>query len=88
MSKLRIEYSRKGCIGAFACVSIDAERWSIGEDSKADLLKGEKTEKDGKEIWVLELEVSEEEREKIIQGGEVCPVNVIQVFDESGKKLI
>ena len=89
MVKLRIEYVREECIGAFACVAVDPERWATANDSKADLVKGIETEKEGKKVWVLEVDVDDATKETIIQAADVCPVAVIAVFNvETGEKLV
>ena len=89
MVRLRIEYVREECIGAFACVAVDPDRWSTANDSKADLVKGIETEKDGKKVWVLEVEVDDTTKETIIQAADVCPVAVIAVYNvETGEKLV
>lgn len=89
MVKLRIEYVREECIGAFACVAVDPDRWATASDSKADLVKGYSIEKDGKKVWVLEVEADDATKETIIQAADVCPVAVIAVFNvETGEKLV
>jgi ferredoxin len=89
MVKLRIEYVRDECIGAFACVAVDPDRWLTADDSKADLVKATETEKDGKKVWILEVEADDATKETIIQAADVCPVAVIAVFDiETGEKLV
>ena len=89
MVKLRIEYVREECIGAFACVAVDPDRWATANDSKADLVKGYSIEKDGKKVWVLEVEADDATKETIIQAADVCPVAVIAVFNvETGEKLV
>ena len=89
MVKLRIEYVREECIGAFACVAVDPDRWATASDSKADLIKAHSTEKDGKKVWILEVEADDAMKETIIQAADVCPVAVIAVFNaETGEKLV
>jgi ferredoxin len=86
MVKIRIEFDRQNCIGSFACVALDPERWAYGSEGKADLKGG--IEKENNQ-WVLEKNVSEEELEKIMDGARGCPVNVIHVIKvESNEKLI
>ena len=60
MPKIRIEYQRNNCIGAFACVSLDPERWAMANDSKADLINGIPFENDGEPWFYLELTVEDE----------------------------
>ena len=82
MAKYRVEYEKQGCIGAFACVAVFSDFWEVGEDGKAILLKSE--EKNGKEY----LEIDEKDLAKMMEAAEACPVNVIHIYDEKGKKLI
>ncbi|MDO8538364.1 MAG: ferredoxin [archaeon] len=90
MVKLRIEYIREECIGAFACVAVDPDRWATASDSKADLVKAHSIEKDGKKVWILEVEAADDAtKETIIQAADVCPVAVIAVYNvETGEKLV
>ena len=77
---------RSKCIGAAACVAVQPERWILNtEDGKVDLIGGRKKD-DGTEEW--ELSFTDEELEKFLNAAQVCPVNVIHVFDEDGNKLI
>lgn len=85
MPKLRIEYDRNNCIGAFACTAADPKRWiANANEGKADLIDG----KSEGEKFFLELECSSEEKDTILTAAQGCPVNVIKVIDkESGKQL-
>ena len=86
MVKLRIEFDREGCIGAFACFSLDPARWKmVDAECKVDLVGGTKRA-DGK--WVLEVDVGDSEKNDIVTAALSCPPAVIAVFEvESGKKL-
>ena len=82
--KYKIEYDRPNCIEILSCAASYPERWTVGEDSKADLVDGIE-ESPGN--WVLEF--SEEELEKFKLSAESCPVNVIHIIDlETGEKII
>ena len=84
MAKYKIIYDKPGCIGAFACVALFPEYWQIGEDGKAILIKGKQ---EGNQ-YILEVDLNDEEFEKMKAAAEGCPVNVIHIFDEKGKKII
>ncbi len=83
--KYKIVYDRINCIGAGSCAITYPERWVMNNtDDKADLIKGTLV---SEHIW--EVEFNEEELEKFLESAQVCPVNVIHVYDiETGKKLI
>ena len=82
--KYKIVYERPKCIGVFACVAALPKRWEVGEDAKADLIDGKNAEED----VVLEVELTEEELKEDMEAAQICPVNVIHIFDENEKKLI
>ncbi len=82
MAKYRIVYERSGCIGAAQCVAVYGKRWSLAKDGKADL-KGSK-----KKNSAWELEINEKEFKKMKEAAAACPVNVIHIYDEKGKKII
>lgn len=73
MAKYRIEYDREGCIGAAACIAVAPNAWKMGEDGKAVQLVKEFDEKE------LQLH---------LDAARSCPVNVIHIVDEKGKRLI
>lgn len=73
MAKFKIVYDREGCIGAAACTSVAPKTWKMGSDGKAEQLIQEFDEK--------ELQAN-------LDAARACPVNVIHIFDETGKKLI
>ena len=85
--KYLVEYERDACIGAAACVAVQPDQWSIVDDGKADLKDSKQQEKEGKKIWIKEIDESELERYK--EGAESCPVTVIHIVDkETGKRII
>jgi len=84
VAKYKVVYERNGCIGAAACAALLEERWKLSDmDGKANLVSGVET-KPG----VFEYEFTEEQLGKILESAEACPVNVIHIYDEEGKKLI
>ena len=80
--KYKVIFERKACIGSFACVAANAERWSENDDGKADLT-GSTANGDNFEVTIEETEL-----EKMMEAAKLCPVNVIHVIDENGKRLI
>ena len=82
--KYKIVYERETCIGAVACEAVLPERWKISSsDGKADLLDGGENEP-----GVFEYEFDDDELEKIMESAQVCPVNVIHIYDSDDNKLI
>jgi len=69
----KIVYDRDGCIGAGACVTANPDNWVMAEDNKANFKKET---------------ITEEELEKNMDAAKVCPVNVIHIEDQDGKRLI
>ena len=82
MARYKVVFVRKDCIGAFACVAVHAERWIPADDGKVNLTAGEQ-EGDNFVVWIDEKELP-----KMKESAEVCPVNVIHIYDESGKQII
>ena len=85
--KVRIEYNRNQCIGAWACVSLGPNDFGMNYDeSKADLIEG-KEEKPG--LMVKEIEVDEERLQQIKFAAQSCPPMVIKVVNlETGEVLV
>lgn len=78
--KYMLRHDRESCIGCGACVAMGPENWSMGDDGKAKLIGAvEKNQ-------VFEKNIDDFDKNKMIAEG--CPVNVIHIFDKSGKKLI
>ena len=73
MAKYRIEFDKPGCIGAFACVAVAPESWEQGNDGKAIQKK---------------FECDYDKFQENLEAAKACPVNVIHIYDEKGKKLI
>ena len=79
MSK-KIVHDRNNCIGCGACAAVSPETWEMNADGKADLKKGKKAGAN------VELEVKEFGSNE--DAANSCPVNVIHLIDEKGKKII
>jgi len=83
MTKYKIIYNRKDCIGTFACVSISSKYWEMGEDGKANLIGSKLNE----ETNLFEIEVPESDFEEVLESAKVCPVDVIIIekIEDSGQ---
>ncbi len=85
--KYKITFDRKVCIGAASCVGVLPEEWSLNEDGKADLKNA--TSDDGNNNQILIVELDEKQLEAHKHAAEVCPVNVIHIFDaETNEQII
>lgn len=80
--KYKVIFERSNCIGAGTCAAVYQERWTLTGDGKADL-------KDGKQAGTnVELIIDESELPKMMESAQICPVNVIHIEDETGKRII
>jgi len=73
MAKYKIEHDRPGCIGCAACTHACSENWEMADDGKSKCKK---------------TSISKEELDCNMKAAKGCPVNVIHILDENGKKLI
>ena len=81
MKKLRIELDMKKCIDNRNCINIDPSHFE-SKNNKASLKKGvTKTN-----LQILDLEVSDQEAEKLIKAANSCPTNSIKVINLEDKK--
>ncbi|MDP4012859.1 MAG: ferredoxin [Candidatus Nanoarchaeia archaeon] len=84
--KYKIVYKRGDCIGAASCVGALPEYWSLNEDGKADIK--DFTTPDGNKTQELIIEAELEDLEKHRHAAEVCPVNIIHIYDlETGEQI-
>ncbi len=83
MRKLKIEYQKGKCIGAFNCTNI-APAFFKEQGTKADLV-GAATEKG---YQTLEVECNDETAAQIIEAAEKCPANVINVIDLAANEKV
>jgi len=77
MTRIRIEFDRETCIGAFVCVDQDPDHFEAA-NGKADLIGGEEIEPG---IWELEEDMDEAKVEEAVMAAKGCPVDVINVKD-------
>ncbi len=82
VAKYKVVFVKVECIGALACVAVHSQRWIPTNDGKVDLA-GAKNENGEIVLWIDEKELP-----KMKEAAEVCPVNVIHIFDEKGNKII
>ena len=83
MGKYVIKHDRPNCIGCAACEAVCSKFWEMNADGKSDV-KGAKANAEG---W-HELEIAEEDLQCNKEAAESCPVNVIHIDDEEGKRII
>ena len=83
MAKYKIRLNRTACIGAVSCEAMAPKHWKLADDGKIDLIGSKQIDED---TWELEIETEEDIR-KNIDAAKACPVNVIEIFDEKGKKI-
>ena len=87
MKKYKIVYVRGECIGAASCVGALPEAWSLNEDGKADLKDA--TTEDKNHTQTLIAELTDEQLEQHKHAAEVCPVNIIKIYDaETGEEIL
>jgi ferredoxin len=85
--KYKVVLDRTNCIGVLTCAAFYPERWAINkDDAKVDLVGG-KEDPSSPGMWVAEF--TKEELDRLKASAEVCPVNVIHIYNaETGEKLI
>jgi ferredoxin len=79
MSKI-IQFKDK-CISCGSCVEYAPNYWQMGKDGRAELLRSK--EKNGKSV----LDICEFEIEQNKDASNACPVDAIQILDDSGNKI-
>ena len=84
----KIEHDRPGCIGCGACAAVSPQFWTMDpNDGKSDLVGAEKVQ-EGAEIKLEKMNIGDENFKANKEAADVCPVNVIHLFDDKGNKLI
>jgi len=79
----KLIHYRKNCIGCNACCEHASDYWEIDpNDGKARLKRGQEKKK-----GVYVQDISEAEVEKNSRAADSCPVNIICVRDNKGKKI-
>ena len=84
--KYKIEFDRKGCIGAAICCAVSKRFWKFNnQDEKVDLEGSERNQDNSLQV----LDVEEKDLKENYDAAVSCPVNVIHIADlKTGKKLI
>lgn len=82
--KLRVEYNKSRCIGNGSCAAIAPDYFEL-KGKKAALLESRLS---GNEIYLIEVEASDDAANSIIDAGIACPVNAIRVFDMEKNRII
>ncbi|MBT3464145.1 ferredoxin [archaeon] len=73
---MKISHQRDKCIGCNSCVEDASEYWKISkEDGKADLLGSIKKGN----FYILETSNIDIEKNK--KAAEICPVNIIKIYE-------
>ncbi|MDD5417729.1 MAG: ferredoxin [Candidatus Nanoarchaeia archaeon] len=80
--KYTVWQEREKCIGCGACASVCDKFWEMDSDGKSKL-KGSKKKGENFELIIDEKDLSCNK-----EAAEKCPVNIIHIKDEKGKKLI
>ncbi|MEK6936787.1 MAG: DUF4346 domain-containing protein [Nanoarchaeota archaeon] len=84
MKKLRVELDMEKCIDNRSCISIDPSHFE-SKNHKAFLKKGHTNNN----TQVLELELPDNEAEKLIKAASSCPTNSIKVINlEDNKEIV
>ena len=85
--QIKIEYDRKGCIGAGACEAVNPENFEVEENGKAKLLGGKLNEQTQMFEKVADVEGEGFDMLKLAADG--CPRAVIHLKNlDTGEKII
>ena len=84
MPKYRVELDRINCVASVGCIEEDPKNWTLDENENKVDLKESQQKKPG----LFTREIEEVDLPRFIKAAKACPVNVIHIFDESGKMII
>ncbi len=86
MSKqYQIIYRKKDCIGAGACEFAAPELWEYELGKSIATLRDPRAKKTDEQE---ELIIDEADLARHLEGAQVCPVNIIEIYDlETGEKI-
>lgn len=73
MVNYKIEFDRKACIGAAACVAVCPDNWQLAKDGKANVRK---------------KDIDEKNFEKNMEAAKMCPVNCIHIIRKDTKEKL
>ena len=81
----KVMFHKKNCIGVVACEVVFPEAWKYEKDKGVVTLKSpDATKTNEKE----ELFITKEELSKFMESAEVCPVEVIEIYEVATNKKI
>ncbi len=83
--KLTIKVDPDLCIGAASCVTIDPDTFILNEENKAEVLDHGQAE--GGPSYERVVEMTEDEKDRLILAAQSCPTLAIFIYDESGEQL-
>ncbi|MFH1632153.1 MAG: iron-sulfur cluster assembly scaffold protein [bacterium] len=85
LMKIKVKVDPDLCIAAASCITVAPDTFQLNSDNKADVL--DHGQAPGGQSYEREIEVTEEEKEKIILAAQSCPTAAVIITDESGKQL-
>ncbi len=83
--KITIKVDPDLCIGAASCVVIDNTSFELNEDNRAYVL--DHGEAPNEPTYEREVEVTQEELDRVLMAAQSCPTMAVIVTDENGKQL-
>jgi len=84
--QLKVIYHKDRCIGNGNCIKNDSTNFSMNDNEGRAILNSSSEEKENH--FELEKEVTESEKQAIIDAAKSCPVNAIEVIDGAGEVLV
>jgi len=84
--RYKIEFDRKGCIGAAICCAVSERFWKFNhKDSKVDLEGAARDKENNNQTLMIEGKELQENVDSALS----CPAKVIHITDaKTGKKII
>lgn len=83
--KLTIKVDPDLCIGAASCVTIDPDTFILNEENKAEVL--DHGQADAGPSYERVVEMTEDEKERLILAAQSCPTLAIFINDENGEQI-
>ncbi|MBT3230709.1 ferredoxin [Candidatus Uhrbacteria bacterium] len=83
--KITIKVDPDLCIGAASCVAIDDSSFEMNDENKAYVLDHGKAADESK--YEREVEVTQEELDRVLMAAQSCPTLAVIVTGEDGKQL-
>lgn len=84
--RYKIEFDRKGCIGAAICCAVSERFWKFNhDDGKVDLEGSRRDKQNNTQVLAIPEKEFQENHDSALS----CPAHVIHITDlKTGKKLI